>query len=143
MTPKVRPEGDARRPQRERDLRSGGPEGHPASTARETQGVRVSVAYVAPGVEDRVDLALPHGSVVADAVAQSGVVPRLRLDAATLAFAIHGQRAAPDTPLADGDRVEVLRPLLADPKAARRRRAHTHPLPRTPRHKVRRGGADA
>jgi putative ubiquitin-RnfH superfamily antitoxin RatB of RatAB toxin-antitoxin module len=36
---------------------------------------------------------------------------------------IHGRRVPLDTALADGDRVEVYRPLQADPKAARRRRA--------------------
>ena len=37
--------------------------------------------------------------------------------------AIYGRRVPLDTQLADGDRVEILRPLAADPKEARRRRA--------------------
>jgi len=36
---------------------------------------------------------------------------------------IYGRRVPLDTQLADGDRVEILRPLAADPKEARRRRA--------------------
>ena len=90
--------------------------------------LRVEVAYAATGVESRVALTLAPGSVVADAVAQSALVERLGLDAATLDYAIHGQRATPGTPLADGDRVELLRPLVAEPKAARRARAQDHPL---------------
>jgi putative ubiquitin-RnfH superfamily antitoxin RatB of RatAB toxin-antitoxin module len=46
-------------------------------------------------------------------------MPRLRIEV-VLAF---GRRVSLDTPLADGDRVEILRPLAADPKEARRQRA--------------------
>lgn len=92
--------------------------------------MRVEVAYVAPGVDARVAVEVAAGAVVADAVAASGVLERLALDPASLAFAIHGQRARADTPLEDGDRVELLRELVADAKAARRRRAADHPLPR-------------
>ena len=49
------------------------------------------------------------------------------LDPALLGFAIFGQRATPATLLADGDRVELTRPLLADAKAVRRQRANTTP----------------
>ena len=60
----------------------------------------------------------------------------LSLDAATLAYALHGRRATAGTALREGDRVELLRPLVADPKTIRRRRAAAHPLPR-PRDKTR------
>lgn len=82
----------------------------------------VTVVYAAPGVEAIETVRLPTGSTVAEAVAASGLVTRLALPA-TIAFAIHGQRAAPDIPLADGDRVEITRPLVADAKAVRRTRA--------------------
>ena len=45
------------------------------------------------------------------------------VDAEHAATAIHGVNATPGTVLQEGDRVEVLRPLLIDPKEARRRRA--------------------
>jgi hypothetical protein len=92
--------------------------------------MRVQVAYAAPGIEALVELELAPGAVVADALRLSGLPTRLGLDPAALSWAIHGQRATLETPLRDGDRVEVLRPLVADPKAARRRRAAEHPLPR-------------
>jgi putative ubiquitin-RnfH superfamily antitoxin RatB of RatAB toxin-antitoxin module len=85
--------------------------------------MRIVVVYAAPGVESRVDLTLAAGAVVADAVAASGLIARLGLAASDLAYAIFGQRARLDTPLADGDRVELLRPLIADPKDLRRNRA--------------------
>ena len=83
----------------------------------------VLVAYAAPGVEALVSLTLPAGATVDDAVAQSGVVARFALDLSQFEFAIFGQRASGTTPLVDGDRVELTRPLVADPKRIRRKRA--------------------
>lgn len=85
--------------------------------------LRVVVAYAAPGVEALVPVELPDGATVADAIARSGIVARLALDPDVLAPAIFGQRAQAATPLADGDRVELTRPLAADAKAERRARA--------------------
>jgi putative ubiquitin-RnfH superfamily antitoxin RatB of RatAB toxin-antitoxin module len=86
---------------------------------------RVAVIYAAPGVEAIVQVDAVPGMTVADAVSRSGVIGRLALDPAILAFAIHGQRVRPETPLAEGDRVELTRELLADPKAARHTRSRT------------------
>ena len=90
--------------------------------------MKVTVAFAAPGIEvvERVDL--PDGATLGDAVAHSGLLARLPAPAVA-SFAIHGQRARADTPLAEGDRVEILRPLVADAKAVRRARAAHHPLP--------------
>jgi putative ubiquitin-RnfH superfamily antitoxin RatB of RatAB toxin-antitoxin module len=38
-------------------------------------------------------------------------------------LALHGVRTTPEAVLHDGDRIELLRPLVADPKDARRKRA--------------------
>jgi putative ubiquitin-RnfH superfamily antitoxin RatB of RatAB toxin-antitoxin module len=83
----------------------------------------VTVAYAAPGVESLVTVTLPAGATIDDAIAASGIPARWRLDATQLAFAIFGHRAKGETPLANGDRVELTRPLFADPKQARRKRA--------------------
>lgn len=95
-------------------------------------GLRVTVVYAAPGVEALVEVDGTAGMTVAEAVARSGLVERLALDVAAIGFAIHGQRARGDTPLADGDRVELTRPLVADPKESRhaRVRARTHRMVR-------------
>jgi len=97
-----------------------------------TRAVTVTVAYAAPGVEAIVTVALPAGATVADAVAASGVLQRCGAVPAAIGYAIHGQRAAARTPVADGDRVELTRPLVADAKAARRSRARERPLPHAP-----------
>ena len=87
--------------------------------------MNVTVVWATPDVQDIVPVALPAGATVADAVAQSSIIERYALDAAQLGFAVFGRRAAPDAPLADGDRVEITRPLRADPKESRRRRARS------------------
>ena len=85
--------------------------------------MRVAVACAPPGREALVEVDLPDGSTLADAVARSALVAGLGLDPATVGFSIHGQPARPETPLRDGDRVEILLPLRVDPKVARRLRA--------------------
>jgi uncharacterized protein len=80
--------------------------------------VRVSVVQAWPDRCERVDLQLGPDATVADALSGSG----LALDGIA-GYAVFGQRVEPTSPLRDGDRVELLRPLQADPKEARRRRA--------------------
>ena len=92
-------------------------------TASPSATLAVMVAYAAPGIEALVALTLPPGATVNDAVSQSGIVAQFALDPSLLEFAIFGQRANGATPLADGDRVELTRPLIADPKRVRRKRA--------------------
>ncbi len=99
--------------------------------------MRIEVAYAGPEGAAIVELDLPAGANVADAVEASGLVARFRLIDAAIGVSIHGQVAKRATPLREGDRVELLRPLVADPKEARRRRALDHPLPR-PRPRARR-----
>lgn len=62
---------------------------------------------------------LPEGACVRDAVAAAGWAN----DGEIVAYAVFGQRVTAVAPLRAGDRLELLRPLLADPKEARRRRA--------------------
>ena len=80
--------------------------------------IRVEVVVAWPRRFESVDLELPAGTLLADAIVTSG----LDLSGIT-GYAIHGERAVAESVLHDGDRVELLRPLQADPKEARRRRA--------------------
>lgn len=80
--------------------------------------MRVEVVLAWPERCLRRELVLPEGSTVADAVAAA-----LDATAESVAMAVHGVLARPQQVLHDGDRVELLRPLLADPKENRRRRA--------------------
>jgi putative ubiquitin-RnfH superfamily antitoxin RatB of RatAB toxin-antitoxin module len=80
--------------------------------------MRVEVIRAWPRHHESVLLDLPDGATVADALKASGFD-----QAGVGAYAVFGERATADDGLREGDRVELLRPLQADPKEARRRRA--------------------
>lgn len=83
--------------------------------------IHVQVCYPLPGAPRLLDLTLAQGSTVRDALLASGLLPGDQADAQPVG--IFGKKKSVDTLLRDGDRVEIYRPLLADPKDARRRRA--------------------
>jgi hypothetical protein len=87
--------------------------------------MKVEVLRAWPQRFECVELELPEGSLVRDALkaVEWGDDPE------TVAYAVFGARVAADSPLREGDRVELLRPLQADPKDARRRRAHARSKP--------------
>lgn len=70
---------------------------------------------------DSVEVTLPDGASVADALRAAGWIE----DAEAVGYAVFGVTATPQTVLVDGDRVELLRRLQADPKDARRKRAQS------------------
>lgn len=92
--------------------------------------MNVRVAWATPAVQDVVEVELDAGATVADAVARSGLIEHHGLDANALRFAVFGRRTAGNVLVADGDRVEITRPLVADPKETRRRRALANSLSR-------------
>ena len=86
--------------------------------------VRVEVAYASPGRQELREVELPEGASAADAVRASGLAADFPgIDPAVNGVAIYGRRVKPDAVLREGDRVEILRPLRADPKDLRRARA--------------------
>lgn len=88
--------------------------------------MKVEVVRAWPQRFERIELELPPGSRVADALAAAGFSDETQ----TVAYAIYGVRVDEQTLLNDGDRVEWLRPLQADPMDARRRRAQARRSPR-------------
>lgn len=85
--------------------------------------ITVEVACALPQRQFLRVLRLPAGSTVAAAIAAAGVMEACGLDPARLDAGIWSRRTALDAVLADGDRVELYRPLRIDPKEARRQRA--------------------
>jgi uncharacterized protein len=86
--------------------------------------IAVQVVYALPEAQRVYPVNVPDGATVADAIRASGVLtdhPALELDAHR--FGVFGKTAAADRPVREGDRVEIYRPLKADPKEARRKRA--------------------
>jgi len=90
----------------------------PTAARVEVVSIRVQVVIAWPRRFQAIDLIVPAGTTLADAASASG----FDLSGIT-GHAIHGERADAGAVLRDGDRVELLRPLQADPKDARRRRA--------------------
>lgn len=78
--------------------------------------IQVQVVSATVSGAQRQTIVLPGTATVADALQAAGVVHQGDVG-------IWGKHVALDTVLADGDRVELYRPLIADPKQARHRRA--------------------
>ncbi|MBK1700350.1 RnfH family protein [Thiococcus pfennigii] len=88
------------------------------------QRIKVEVAYAKQREQALLEIEAERGITVAQAIERSGILGRFpEIDLAVNKVGIHGKAARLDQPLASGDRVEIYRPLIADPKAARKRRA--------------------
>jgi putative ubiquitin-RnfH superfamily antitoxin RatB of RatAB toxin-antitoxin module len=84
--------------------------------------MRVEVIYALPQKQERVLLDLPPDSTVQDALQASGLLQRLpQIEFGRLG--VWGRPVTPETRLRHRDRVEIYRPLIADPKEVRRERA--------------------
>jgi hypothetical protein len=81
--------------------------------------VRVTVVRALPGEAQIRPLELPLGACVADALAASGLLTA----GAAPAVGLFGRRVEPDRILAEGDQVELYRPLSSAPGERRRARA--------------------
>lgn len=85
--------------------------------------LRISVVYVAPGVEHVVDLAMAPGASIADAVRASGLGDRIPgFAAGAHSVGVWGRVRPAEALLMSGDRVEIYRPLSVDPNTARQLR---------------------
>lgn len=86
--------------------------------------LRIEVVYALPERQAVISLRLPTGSTVQQAIEQSGLLAMYpEIDLAQNKLGIYAKLVKPDTSLRDRDRVEIYRPLIADPKEVRRKRA--------------------
>jgi len=86
--------------------------------------LKIEVVYAKPGRQVRYTLELEEGATVGEAIARSGALAEFpEIDLAQSRVGIHGRLVSLSARLGDGDRVEILRPLVVEPKEARRRRA--------------------
>ena len=84
----------------------------------------IEVIYALPDKQQLVSLQLPAGSTVREAIEASGLLPKHpEIDLAKNKIGIFGKLTKPDAGLRDRDRVEIYRPLIADPKEVRKQRA--------------------
>ncbi len=87
--------------------------------------IQVEVVYALPQRQEVVTVKLPEGASARQAVEASGLLekyPDIELDRRNK-LGIYAKLVKADTELRDRDRVEIYRPLIADPKAVRKKRA--------------------
>lgn len=83
----------------------------------------VEVAYAKPALQVVISLNVPTGSTVEGAITASGIQQQFpEIDLNTQKVGIFGQLCALDRTVAEGDRIEIYRPLLKNPMDARRGR---------------------
>jgi putative ubiquitin-RnfH superfamily antitoxin RatB of RatAB toxin-antitoxin module len=85
--------------------------------------MRIQVAVAEKERQQVIELELPEGSTVADALAAARIVAS--------SVGVWSKPCAPDTALREGDRVEVYRPLRDNPREMRRARAKLKPSTRS------------
>jgi hypothetical protein len=85
--------------------------------------IRLEIVYAQPQHSIVKALNMPQGALIADALAAAAADEAFRgVDLANCAVGIFGRVAPRDQMLKDGDRLEIYRPLLEEPKLARRKR---------------------
>lgn len=84
--------------------------------------MRIEVVCALPQTQEQMVLELAPGSTVLDAIEASGLLQRLP-QIEIVRAGVWGRPVSPETRLRDHDRVEIYRPLIADPKKVRRERA--------------------
>ena len=86
--------------------------------------VQVYVSYATPGDEFIHPMRVAPGTTVGQAIEASGVLARFpEISLVTQPVGIYGKKKTLETVLRERDRIEIYRPLVADPKDSRRKRA--------------------
>jgi putative ubiquitin-RnfH superfamily antitoxin RatB of RatAB toxin-antitoxin module len=86
--------------------------------------IHIEVVYARAERQEVIPLSLAAGTTLKQAVEASGLAAKHPdIDLVKGKFGIYSKLAKPDTLLRDRDRVEIYRPLIADPKEVRKQRA--------------------
>jgi len=86
--------------------------------------INIELVYALPGEQTLFSQSMPEGATVAQAIKLCGILEKYpEIDLAANKLGIFGKLTQADTVLRDRDRIEIYRPLLADPKEVRRMRA--------------------
>jgi putative ubiquitin-RnfH superfamily antitoxin RatB of RatAB toxin-antitoxin module len=86
--------------------------------------LQVYVAYATPQDEFIHPMRVAPGTTIGQAIEASGVLARFpEINLVTQPVGIYGKKKTLETALRERDRVEIYRPLVADPKDSRRKRA--------------------
>lgn len=92
--------------------------------AQLADALQVYVVYATPQDEFIHPMRVAPGATIGQAIEGSGVLARFpEINLVTQPVGIYGKKKTLDTVLRDRDRIELYRPLVADPKDSRRKRA--------------------
>ena len=90
----------------------------------DNKNITVEILYIEPGSQNSLTLKMPQGSSIHEAINRSGVLRQFpEIDLTVNKVGIFSKIFSLDTLFCEGDRIEIYRPLVTDPKEARRRRA--------------------
>lgn len=85
---------------------------------------QVEVAYALPDIQVILPVEVEEGATLRDAIQRSGILEQFpEIDMEKGRFGIFGKISKLDNTLSAKDRVEIYRPLIADPKEVRKQRA--------------------
>ncbi|MDR3428663.1 MULTISPECIES: RnfH family protein [Silvimonas] len=86
--------------------------------------ISVEVVYATRDKQKLVSIKVPEGTTAEEAVRRSGILAEFpEIDLAVNKLGVFAKAVKSDTVLREKDRVEIYRPLIADPKEVRRQRA--------------------
>ncbi|MDD2914765.1 MAG: RnfH family protein [Gallionella sp.] len=86
--------------------------------------ITIEAVYALPDEQMLFRQSVPEGATVAQAIKLCGILEKYpEIDLTANKLGIFGKLSRADTVLRDRDRIEIYRPLLADPKEVRRKRA--------------------
>lgn len=86
--------------------------------------LHIQICYAEPAYQLLRDLDVAAGTTLQEALMQSGILREVSaIDLTACKVGIFGKVKAPETVLRQYDRIEIYRPLIADPKESRRTRA--------------------
>ncbi len=89
-----------------------------------TETINVEVAYATPEKQLILPVNVDKGTTAGAAIVQSGIMMEFpEMDLENSKIGVFGKVVPMTKVLEDGDRVEIYRPLIADPKEVRRKRA--------------------
>lgn len=84
----------------------------------------IEVVYALPKKQEIITVKLPEGATARQAIEASGLLQKYpEIDLAKNKLGVFAKLTKPDSALRDQDRVEIYRPLIADPKEVRKQRA--------------------
>jgi uncharacterized protein len=97
--------------------------------------IRVEVAYARADQQLILELEVDHSARVEQAISASGILQHFpEIDLKVNKVGIFGKLTKLDQPLREQDRIEIYRPLVADPKSIRKKRAEMRSGAKTTSH---------